>query len=100
VSLVRVVHDHDDPQALRILQAVRKALPPGGVVLVAEPMAGTPGAEAMASAYFGLYLLAMGQGRPRTPDELGSLLTRAGFVRVQRRQTRRPMLSQLVLAFV
>jgi demethylspheroidene O-methyltransferase len=100
VSLVRVVHDHDDPQALRILQAVRKALPPGGVVLVAEPMAGTPGAEAMASAYFGLYLLAMGQGRPRTPDELGSLLTRAGFVRVQRRQTRRPMLSQLVIAFV
>ena len=100
VSLVRVVHDHDDPQALRILQAVREALPPGGVVLVAEPMAGIAGAEAMASAYFGLYLLAMGQGRPRTPDELGALLTRAGFVRVQRRQTRRPMLSQLVLAFV
>ena len=69
-------------------------------MLVAEPMAGIAGAEAMASAYFGLYLLAMGQGRPRTPDELGALLTRAGFVRVQRRQPRRPMLSQLVLAFV
>ena len=94
VSLVRVLHDHDDPQALRILHAVYRVLPPGGVVVIAEPMARTPGAEAMGDAYFGFYLLAMGQGRPRTADELGSLLVRAGFVGVQHRRTRRPMLSQ------
>ncbi len=98
VSLVRVIHDHDDPQALRILQAVRRILSPGGVVLVAEPMAGTKGAEATGAAYFGLYLLAMGQGRPRTPHELGALLTTAGFSRVQLRPTRRPMLARLMTA--
>ena len=40
------------------------ALPPGGTLLLAEPMAGTPGAEPVGDAYFGFYLLAMGSGRP------------------------------------
>jgi demethylspheroidene O-methyltransferase len=97
-SLVRVIHDHDDPQALRILQAVREALRPGGVLLLAEPMAGTQGAEPMGDAYFGFYLLAMGQGRPRTAQELERLLLLAGFTRVRTRDTRRPMLSRLMLA--
>jgi demethylspheroidene O-methyltransferase len=59
-SLVRVLFDHDDAHALAILRAVRAALPRGGTLLVAEPMAGVPGAQAMGDAYFGLYLLAMG----------------------------------------
>ena len=49
-----------------LLAAVRDALPRGGVVVVAEPMAGARGAEPMGDAYFGFYLLAMGRGRPRT----------------------------------
>ena len=52
---------------------------PGGTLLVAEPMAGTPGAEPIADAYFAFYLLAMGSGRPAA-DELGALL-RAGRLR-------------------
>jgi demethylspheroidene O-methyltransferase len=98
VSLVRVVHDHDDPQALHLLRAVHRALPAGGVLLLAEPMAGTRGAEAMGDAYFGFYLLAMGQGRPRTATELRALLTRAGFASVEVRPTRRPMFTQLLVA--
>lgn len=98
VSLVRIVHDHDDAQALRILRAARQALAPGGVLLLAEPMAGTPGAERMGDAYFGFYLLAMGQGRPRTVEELSSLLEQAGFTRVEGRPTRRPMLTRLLVA--
>ena len=98
MSLVRVLHDHDDAQALRILIAVRRALPPGGVLLVAEPMSGTAGAEPMGDAYFGFYLLAMGQGRPRTPLQLQALLREAGFSRVRNGKTRRPMLSGLVIA--
>jgi demethylspheroidene O-methyltransferase len=100
VSLVRVVHDHDDPQALQILSAVRRVLKPGGVLLLAEPMSGTRGAEAMGDAYFGFYLLAMGQGRPRTAAELRALLTGAGFSRVEIRATRRPMFTQLLVATV
>ena len=56
--------------ALAILTAIRKAIAPGGTLLIAEPMAGTRGAEASGDAYFGFYLLAMGQGRPRTVDEI------------------------------
>ncbi|MFP4601419.1 MAG: methyltransferase [Halochromatium sp.] len=97
-SLVRVVHDHDDDQALRILRAVRAALEPGGTLLLAEPMAETPGAEPIGDAYFGLYLLAMGSGRPRPPQELEAMLREAGFGGVQLRPTRRPMQTRLLVA--
>ncbi|MCU0681679.1 MAG: acetylserotonin O-methyltransferase [Polyangiaceae bacterium] len=97
-SLVRVVHDHDDPQALLVLRAVRRALRPGGVLLLAEPMAGTAGAEPMGDAYFGFYLLAMGQGRPRTAEQLKGLLQNAGFDHVGTCPTRRPMLTRLLVA--
>lgn len=97
-SLVRVVHDHDDPQALHVLRAVRRALRPGGVLLLAEPMAGTAGAEPVGDAYFGFYLLAMGQGRPRTAEQLRGLLRSAGFDHVSSRPTRRPMLTRLLVA--
>lgn len=100
LSLVRVIHDHDDAGALHILRAARRALPPGGTLLLAEPMAGTRGAEAVGAAYFGFYLMAMGQGRPRTPEELAGLLRSAGFDRVTGRETRRPMLARLLVASV
>lgn len=97
-SLVRVVHDHDDAQALKILQAARTALKPGGTLLIAEPMANTAGAEAMGDAYFGLYLYAMGQGRPRTSAVLLQLVREAGFSKARLVRTRRPMLTQLIVA--
>lgn len=100
VSLVRVVHDHDDAQALKILQAARRALGTGGVLLIAEPMSGTPGAEAMGDAYFGWYLYAMGQGRPRTREALMQMVKAAGFSSARVARTRRPMLTQLIVAKV
>lgn len=98
VSLVRVLHDHDDAEALVLLRAVRRVLPPGGTLLLAEPMAGTPGAEPVGDAYFGFYLLAMGRGRPRGADEIAGLLRAAGFDRVRLVPTRRPFLTGLLLA--
>ena len=97
-SLVRVIHDHDDAQALAILRAVHAALPPGGTLLLAEPMAGTPGAEAMGDAYFGFYLLAMGRGRPRSATELTTMLVTAGFSAVRLVPTRLPLQTQLIVA--
>jgi len=97
-TLVRVLHDHDDDAALRILVAVRQALLPGATLLVAEPMARTPGAEAMGDAYFGFYLLAMGSGRPRSLQELTQLLQAAGFVTVRARATRMPLQTSLLSA--
>ncbi|MGK3925309.1 methyltransferase, partial [Enterococcus faecium] len=74
-SLVRVLHDHDDTAVRTILGAVHAALPPGGTLLVAEPMSGTRGAAPIGDAYFGFYLTAMKSGRPRTADELSAMLT-------------------------
>jgi demethylspheroidene O-methyltransferase len=98
VSLVRVLHDHDDEGALAVLRAARRALPAGGTLLLAEPMSGTPGAEPVGEAYFGFYLLAMGRGRPRTPNEIGALLGAAGFGEARPRRTRTPLLTSVLTA--
>jgi demethylspheroidene O-methyltransferase len=98
VSLVRVVHDHDDEVARRILARARGALPDGGTLLLAEPLAGTVGAEASGDAYFGFYLMAMGSGRPRTQAELETMLVEAGFVRPRLLPTRTPLLTRVIKA--
>lgn len=98
ISLVRVAFDHPDERVLRLLQSVRRALAPGGTLLLAEPMSGVKGAEAMGDAYFGLYLMAMGRGRPRTADELAGLLRAAGFSRVRQVPTRMPLQAGLLAA--
>ncbi len=98
ISLVRVIHDHDDGPAAAILSAVYRALPVGGVLLLAEPMMGTPGAEPVGDAYFGFYLLAMGRGRPRTPQQLQQLLRGAGFASAQLVGTHQPLQGQLIVA--
>jgi demethylspheroidene O-methyltransferase len=98
VTLVRVLHDHDDDKALVLLRAVYAALPKDGTLLIAEPMAGVSGAKAMGDAYFGLYLLAMGSGRPRTAEELADLAKAAGFRTAQIKRTRRPLLVSVLAA--
>ncbi len=98
VSLVRIVHDHDDAVVLRLFESVREALPAGGTLLIAEPLAGARGAERVGDAYFGFYLLAMGQGRPRRFAELEDLLRRAGFTAIRQHRTRLPLLTGLVVA--
>ncbi|MFM2149556.1 MAG: hydroxyneurosporene methyltransferase [Pseudomonadota bacterium] len=100
VSLVRVLHDHDDEVVMGLLRSVRAALPAGGRLLVAEPMAGTPGAEPAGDAYFGIYLLAMGRGRPRRAEELQSMLRAAGFAQSRLLPTRTPLLTRVLVADV
>ena len=97
ISLVRVIHDHDDATAAMLLRKTFDALPPGGILLLAEPMADVAGAETV-GAYFAFYLLAMRQGRPRAPAELQAMLYAAGFARVRQVATARPMLTGLFVA--
>jgi demethylspheroidene O-methyltransferase len=98
VTLVRVVHDHDDADVLALLRNVRRALPADGVVLIAEPMSGVPGVAHVADAYFGFYLLAMGQGRARSFAELAGLLAEAGFGRARPIATGLPLQTSIVVA--
>jgi demethylspheroidene O-methyltransferase len=98
VTLVRVLHDHDDAAVLRLLHNIRRSLPDDGVVLIAEPMSGTADTCLVGDAYFGFYLLAMGAGRARTPKELGRLLREAGFDGGRPLATRRPILTGALIA--
>jgi demethylspheroidene O-methyltransferase len=98
VTLLRVVHDHDDERVLRLLQGVRRAMAKGGRLLLAEPLAETPGAEAMGHAYFGFYLLAMGSGQPRSESRLRELLAETGFTHVRRLPTHLPLQASVLVA--
>ncbi|MCC5860665.1 MAG: methyltransferase domain-containing protein [Gammaproteobacteria bacterium] len=98
ITLVRIVHDHDDDAVRRLLRAVYEALPPGGRLLLAEPMAETRRAEPAGDAYFGLYLMAMGSGRPRSRAALEAMLAEAGFARVREHRTYTPLLTRLLVA--
>ncbi len=98
VTLVRVAFDHPDERVLRLLKAVRRALPDDGAVLLAEPLSQVAGVEAMGDAYFGFYLLAMGKGRPRSAAQLSALLQQAGFEPAQTLPTHMPLQTGLLLA--
>lgn len=100
ITLVRVLHDHDDASVRTLLATVRAALPADGRVLVAEPMSGIAGAEPVGDAYFGFYLLAMGRGRPRSAARIGELLVEAGFHQPRTLPTAMPMQTAVVVADV
>ena len=98
ITLVRVLLDHDDATVLSLLRRTRAALPPGGTLLVAEPMAGERRAEMAGDVYFAMYLLAMGGGRARRPSELRALLHEAGFARSRVIRTRYAVHTGLIAA--
>ncbi|MEQ8602956.1 MAG: methyltransferase [Marivibrio sp.] len=98
ITLVRILHDHDDDKALALLKACRVALADVGALLIAEPMSGRADAARVADAYFGFYLLAMGSGRARTPDEISALLDAADFRIVTPLTTRNPLMVQAIAA--
>jgi demethylspheroidene O-methyltransferase len=98
LTLVRVLHDHDDELVRELLRKALDALAPGGTLLVAEPLAETRGARRMGDAYFGLYLWAMGSGRPRSGAELSRMIQEAGFSAPRRYPTRVPLQTSVLAA--
>jgi len=98
ISLIRVLYDHDDAAVRRLLARVRAALPSGGALILAEPMAETPGMARVGDAYFNFYIMAMTHGRPRSAARLAALLAEAGFGRIRLWRTKRPFLTGLITA--
>jgi demethylspheroidene O-methyltransferase len=79
-----------------MLGAIRRMLPPGGTLILAEPLSGHPATAPITDAYFGLYFAAMGQGRTRTPAEIESLAREAGFASLSVVKTRNPVVTGLL----
>ena len=100
ITLIRILLDHDDARVAALLAKVRRALPPGGVLIVAELMSGVAGAETISDAYFGFYLMAMGRGRPRSVSQISALMSEAGFANVHPVSTRRTLMTQVVVGHV
>jgi demethylspheroidene O-methyltransferase len=98
ITLIRVFHDHNDEEALQLLQRTYNALPAGGTLLIAEPMSGIKGAERVGDAYFGFYFAAMGSGRTRTIQEIKGFLRTAKFTSAEEVPVRVPIITGLVVA--
>ena len=79
ISLIRVVHDHDDDVILAVMRNIRSACLPTTTLIIAEPFAGTAANAKVTDAYFNLYFAAMGQGRTRSPSEIATIAAKAGF---------------------
>ncbi|MFM7333689.1 MAG: methyltransferase [Tabrizicola sp.] len=98
ISLIRVLYDHDDATVAALLAKVHAALPPGGMILVSEPMSGGDRPDPATDVYFAIYTLAMRTGRTRSAEEIGSLLRATGFTDVRMRPGDRPYVTSAVTA--
>jgi demethylspheroidene O-methyltransferase len=96
ISIVRVVHDHDDDVVLALLRNVRRVCSPTTVLLIAEPFSGNAATARVTDAYFNFYFSAMGQGRTRTPQEIAALAKQAGFGRLKQLHTNMPLITGLI----
>lgn len=98
ISLVRVLYDHADATVERLLAEVHAALPPGGRLIVSEPMSGGASPERATDVYFAVYTLAMQTGRTRSMAEIAALLDRAGFTAIVQKPGFRPFVTSVITA--
>lgn len=98
ISLVRVLYDHADETVAALLSRIHAALPPGGMLLVSEPMGGGDRPDPGTDVYFAFYCMAMRTGRVRSGAEIAGLLGRAGFASVSAARSRRPFVTSVVTA--
>jgi demethylspheroidene O-methyltransferase len=100
ISLVRVLYDHADATVAALLANVRQALPPGGRLVISEPMSGGARPDPATDVYFSIYTLAMGTGRTRSADEIARLLHAAGFTGITPARSLRPYITTAICAQV
>ncbi len=98
ISLIRVLYDHDDATVDDLLSKAHAALPPGGKLILSEPMSGGTRPNRTGDAYFGLYTAAMTSGTPRSPEDHTRALRRAGFRAVSVRRPRQAFITRVILA--
>lgn len=77
--LSHILHDWDDASCTRILQNVRRAMPPDARVLIVDIVASPPRNRWLQEHVTDLEMLAMLPGRERTHAEFETLLAAAGL---------------------
>lgn len=87
--LKQILHDWNDEQCVTILQNCKKAMRPGGHVVILEAPLPEDG-RASPGALMDMNMLALLPGRERTLQELTSVLLAAGFTVSRVSQTRSP----------
>ncbi len=98
ISLVRVLYDHADATVAALLARAFAALPPGGLLIVSEPMSGGARPDRATDVYFAFYTAAMRTGRTRSADEIGRLVAAAGFGRIRALRGPRPFVTSVLTA--
>ena len=98
ISLIRVLYDHADDTVRGLLASVFAALPPGGRLVVSEPMTGGNRPERAGDAYFALYCLAMRTGQARSAAQITDLLRDAGFTAITPACAARPFVTSVITA--
>ncbi|MEM8591541.1 MAG: methyltransferase [Pseudomonadota bacterium] len=98
ISLIRVLYDHADETVRALLSKVYDALPPGGRIIVSEPMTGGAQPTVAGDVYFAFYTFCMATGRARSQLEIATLLEEAGFEAVSAPKPLRPFVTSTVQA--
>ncbi len=98
ISLVRVLYDHADATVAQLLKSALTALPPGGRLIISEPMSGGAKPDRATDAYFAFYTAAMQTGRTRSGAEIAAFLQGAGFTDISIIKGFRPFVTSVVTA--
>jgi demethylspheroidene O-methyltransferase len=98
ISLIRVLYDHEDATVRDLLAKCFAALPPGGRLIVSEPMSGGARPDRSTDVYFAFYCMAMRTGRARSAAEIAGLLRQAGFDVSEKPAVLRPYVTSALVA--
>lgn len=96
ISLVRVLYDHADATVRALLAKAHAALPPGGRLIVSEPMSGGARPGRAGDVYFAFYCMAMQTGKARSQARIAELMKEAGFQDIETPRTRRAFVTSVV----
>lgn len=98
ISLVRVLYDHDHGTVEYLLGKVFRALPPGGRLIVSEPMSGGRHPDRITDLYFSFYTMAMGTGSVRSAQTIRRMCEAAGFQDVRVPRAPRSFVTSVLIA--
>ncbi len=98
VSLVRVIHDHDDDAAAALLRAAHRALAPQGVLFSPSRCSGLPARRPSDMPILGSTCSPWGTASRGPPRSCSGCCSVAGFSRSKLVRTRQPLQTRLIVA--